>query len=53
MDTRTKKKVEDLGVKNARAIAGGRKAGGSQQEYMIVKLEDILITGVQPGTTSG
>jgi predicted ribosomally synthesized peptide with nif11-like leader len=26
------------------AVAGGRKAGGTQQEYMVYKLKEILIT---------
>ena len=46
-----KKKMKDLGVKDsAKAITGGltsRKAGGTQQEYLVVKLNDTLISGVQ------
>ena len=28
------------------AVAGGRKAGGTQQEYLKITLEDVLITSV-------
>lgn len=49
-----KKAARDLAPRNARAVKGGgsepvaRKAGKGQQEYLIVKMNDILITGVQP-----
>jgi hypothetical protein len=36
----------ELSEQQLEAVAGGRKAGGSQQEYLIVKLNDVLITGV-------
>jgi hypothetical protein len=26
-------------------VAGGRKAGKDQQEYLVVKLNDVIITG--------
>ncbi len=30
-----------------------RKAGKGQQEYLIIKMSDVLITGVAPGGSSG
>ena len=30
-----------------------RKAGKGQQEYLVIKMSDILITGVAPGGSSG
>jgi hypothetical protein len=38
--------TKDLAPKNAKSVKGGRKAGGGQQEYLVVKLNDVLITGV-------
>jgi hypothetical protein len=43
------KKVKDLPAKklsekSARAVRGGRKAGKEQQEYLVVKMNDVLIT---------
>ncbi len=43
------KRVKDLPAKtlsarNARDVKGGRKAGKEQHEYLIVKMNDILIT---------
>jgi len=35
----------ELGDDQLEAVAGGRKAGKGQQEYLIVKLEEVLITG--------
>jgi len=35
-------KVEDL--KPSKDPRGGRKAGKGQQEYLIVKMKDVLIT---------
>jgi type VI secretion system secreted protein Hcp len=35
------------------AVITQRKAGKGQQEYLIIKMNDILITGVQPGASSG
>ena len=35
------------------AVITHRKAGKGQQEYMIVKLNDVLITGVQHGGSGG
>ena len=39
--------IKDLGVKHdagADTVAGGRKAGTGQQDYLIVKMNDIQIT---------
>jgi hypothetical protein len=36
-------KVKDLTVKDAKAVKGG-KAGKGQQEYLIVKMSDIIVT---------
>jgi hypothetical protein len=49
-NTKVTKKVDNLAVKDvdaaqAKAVAGGRKAGGGQEDYLIVKMNDILITG--------
>ena len=41
-----KKAIKDLSVKDAKTVVGGRKAGGSQQEYLIVKLSDVQVTSV-------
>ena len=42
---KTKVVLKDLDVKNARGgVRGGRKAGKGQQEYLIVKMDDVLIT---------
>jgi hypothetical protein len=40
------KALKDLTVKNPRggAIRGGRKAGKEQHEYLIVKMDDVIIT---------
>jgi type VI secretion system secreted protein Hcp len=38
-------------IKNA--IITQRKAGKGQQEYLILKLDDILITSVSPGGSAG
>jgi type VI secretion system secreted protein Hcp len=35
------------------AVITQRKAGKGQQEYLIIKMNDILITGVQPGASGG
>ena len=34
----------EAGVKEAESVRGGRKAGGGQQEFLIVKMEDVIIT---------
>ena len=40
--------ASELSDQQLEAVAGGRKAGKEQQEYYIVKFNDLLITGVQP-----
>src|SRR5207249_5749146 len=49
------KKAKDLPIKSlaadqAKQVVGGtvREAGGGQQEYLVVKMNDIIITGVTP-----
>jgi hypothetical protein len=27
-------------------VAGGRKAGGNQQEFLVVKMNDVIVTSV-------
>jgi hypothetical protein len=44
--TSGKKKITDLTAKDAGAVKGGRKAGGTQQDYLVVKMQDVLITSV-------
>ena len=43
-----KKKVKDLAAKDARAVVGGRKAGGTQTDYLVFKLNDVIVTSVTP-----
>jgi hypothetical protein len=50
----------DLTAKDARRVKGGggevvaRKAGKEQHEYLVVKLTDVLVTGVShTGNTEG
>ena len=49
---RKRKPPKDLAPKDARHVKGGggevvaRKAGKGQQEFLVVKMNDILITGV-------
>ena len=38
-------------IKSATLVA--RKAGKEQQEYLIIKLSDLLVTGVQPSAGGG
>ena len=42
-------RVEDLDVAKdeAEEVKGGRKAGGKQEDYLVVKLEDIQISSWQ------
>ena len=42
-------RVEDLdvGKDEAEQVKGGRKAGKDQQEYLVVKLEDVQISSYQ------
>jgi type VI secretion system secreted protein Hcp len=35
------------------AVFTQRKAGKGQQEYLVIKMNDVLITGVSPGGSSG
>jgi hypothetical protein len=39
--------IEDLDVPEGEAadVKGGRKAGKGQQEFLVVKMNDIIITG--------
>jgi hypothetical protein len=56
---RSRKAAKDLAPRDARAVKGGgdvvaRKAGKGQQEFLIVKMTDVLITGVTAtGNTDG
>jgi hypothetical protein len=38
--------TKDLAPKDVKHVKGGRKAGEGQQEYLVVKMNDVLITGV-------
>jgi len=43
------KKMKDLpakklSAKSARSVRGGRKAGKGQQEYLVVKMNDVIVT---------
>jgi len=46
------RKAKDLTAKNARTVKGGggeitaRKAGKGQQEFLVVKMTDVIVTGV-------
>ena len=48
-----KKQIKDLSVKDAKTVVGGRKAGGSQQEYLIIKLNDVLVSAYSLGSDEG
>ena len=41
-----RKSVQDLSPKDLKKVVGGRKAGGSQQDFLIVKLTDVSSTGL-------
>jgi hypothetical protein len=43
--TRKSAKPRDLAANNAKAVKGGRKQGEGQQEYLVYKLNDIIVTG--------
>jgi len=43
----------ELSDSELEAVAGGRKAGKEQHEYLIIKLNDVLITGVAPSGSGG
>jgi hypothetical protein len=36
----------ELADEDAQRVKGGRKAGKDQQEFLVVKMNDVLITGV-------
>ena len=36
---------EQVTEADADAVRGGRKAGGTQEEYMTIKMTDIIVTG--------
>jgi len=36
--------TKDLAPRDSKQVRGGRKAGQGQQEYLIVKMNDALIT---------
>ena len=38
--------LKDLGVKDGKAVKGGRKAGGTSQEYLVYTLSDATISSV-------
>ena len=41
----SKKGIKDLAAKDATTVVGGvRKAGGEQQEYLVVKLNDVTVS---------
>ena len=44
--TRKRTAPKDLTARDSKAVKSGRKAGGTQQEYLVVKMSDVLITGV-------
>jgi hypothetical protein len=44
--------TKDLTPRDARHVKGGRKAGEGQKDYLIVKMNDVIITSVQPGSSS-
>jgi hypothetical protein len=52
--SRKRKAAKDLTPRNARAVKGGggdvvaQKAGKDQHDYLVVKLADIIVTGVSP-----
>ena len=39
-----KKVVKDLDAVKAAQVAGGVKSGGGHQEYLVVKLNEVIIT---------
>ena len=34
-----------LAEQDADAVRGGRKAGGGQQDYLVITMNDIIVTG--------
>jgi len=51
---RKRKATTDLGARNARSVKGGggevvaQKSGKPSHEYLIVKMQDVIVTGVAP-----
>ena len=47
--------VEDLDVAESEAaeVKGGRKAGKDQQEYLVIKLQDVQVSSFQSGGSEG
>jgi bacteriocin-like protein len=41
----SKKGAIELSEQELKQVAGGRKAGGDQQEFLKIKLDDTLISG--------
>lgn len=54
LEHRTQDAVEN-GVADAEAdaVKGGRKAGGGQQEYLTVTMNDVLISSYSAGASEG
>ena len=48
-----KRKISDLTPKDVKAVVGGRKAGGTQTDYLVVKLNDVYVAGVTPTGSGG
>ena len=38
------RQAEELTPEDAEAVQGGRKAGGDQQEYLVVTMSDLLVS---------
>jgi hypothetical protein len=38
--------TKDLAPRDVKHVKGGRKAGESQKDYLVVKMNDAIITGV-------
>ena len=36
--------AKSLSAKQAKQVVGGRKAGGTQQEYLVIKMNDVIVT---------
>ena len=45
-DCRNERAPQELPEQELDQVAGGRKAGKGQQEYLVVKLEDLLVSSV-------
>ena len=53
MDDEREEPVEDLDVPDAEEIKGGKGHKGPKTDYLVVKLNDVLVTGVQPTKIEG